>query len=169
MLKRFALVFSLAVCMALSMVTPTFAGDLHGTITWQYNRYIGTRADDGAKIWLWPVNYDKRQISEQDEKYWLMGMEAPKNCFVTTVDGYGKFEIYGIPAGEYVIFVSSRNTYRDINEPVESYYRYFSRWFNNMENFRMWCIGTKNFIFKTIKIVDSHPNVYNYDFGYSYL
>ena len=170
MLRRIVFIFSLISCILCGITTPTLAGDLHGTITWQYNNFIGTRGDSGSKIWLWPVNYDKNSISKDDEASWIMGYSAPNNCFVTKTDGYGKFEIYGIPAGEYVIFISSKNTKRDFRVPVDNMYiQYFSKYFNDMERFKLFNLNLNKFEFTTIKIVDSRPNVYNYDFGNTFI
>ena len=170
MLKRVAFVFSLAVCMVLSMVTPTFAGELHGTITWQYNRIVGTQGDNGAEVWLCPDKINT-SITAREERDWIHGIEniPAKGLFCAKADGYGKYDIYGIPEGYYWIWIKSRNVSgfnpRGYFRPEEVLFQHMVQHEENYKDAKlMMNDGVFHIYIDKVKITQ-YPSSYSYDFG----
>ena len=169
MVRNMLITIAMALCFFTNCEV-IFAGELHGTITWQYNNFVGTRGDTGAKIFLWPTNYDKSTVTPLEEDTWILGVSAPKNknCFLTQADGYGNFDIYDIPAGEYIIFVLSRNTSHPPTQ-LQPYINYFSKYFQDIDKFAKINLSMFKFTFATIKISNERINRFSYDFGYTYM
>lgn len=102
-------------------------GKLKGTITWQYNKFVGTKGDVAAKIYIIPKDFKVDSISVDEEKsYFSFGM-TPKNTnlFYAEADGYGNYEVDGIPPGEYYVFIISQSTRRDLTQPLGEYTKSF--------------------------------------------
>lgn len=91
-------------------------GKVEGTVTWQYNNFVGTKGDVGAHVFLVRKPFDKTTahldatkakelsgalISVSDEENGLFGAE---------VDGFGKYSFDAVPPGEYAVFVFSSKT-----------------------------------------------------------
>lgn len=91
-------------------------GKVEGTITWQYNNFIGTKGDVGAHVFLVRKPFDQTTahldptkgkefsgglITVSDEDHGLFGAEA---------DGFGKYSFDAVPPGEYAVFVFSSKT-----------------------------------------------------------
>ncbi len=89
-------------------------GSLTGVITYQYNKYIGTRPDVGAKILLVQTNH----IPTKND-YLNIGMmrnykERPDlsdpTVYSVEADGMGNYYFDNIPAGEYYMLIESQKT-----------------------------------------------------------
>ena len=81
---------------------------IRGNVVWQYNRYVGTKADVGAKVLL---------LRRFEPKLELMPLldetDRDKGVYVTEVDLLGKYEIGDLPPGSYDLLVLSKNTTRN--------------------------------------------------------
>lgn len=103
--------------------TSAAAGTVEGIITWQYNDFVGTKGDVGAKVMLFPEN---AHISVADFELLQDGIPSTAcfhkyHLFTGTADGYGKATIDDLPAGSYHGIVYSAKTTRNISAPFESY------------------------------------------------
>ncbi|CAI8980232.1 hypothetical protein EMIT07CA2_60246 [Brevibacillus sp. IT-7CA2] len=80
----------------------TQKGALKGTITCQYNDFVGSKPDVNAKILLIRTDFDKNTITDVEEGVFAIGL-VPKNSglFALKANGYGNYEIGNLPAGEY--------------------------------------------------------------------
>lgn len=147
-------------------------GTVKGVITWQYNSYIGTKPDVGAKIFLIPTNFNPKDYKKEDLELYAMVGSTPKNSnlFFGKADGYGNYEIANVTAGKYILIVSSRKTTRDPNEEVyiekelkkllgDAYQRFYDF---NIGNFN-------NYTFKYIEVKKNNTVPFSHDFGYTYI
>jgi hypothetical protein len=102
---------------------PTEYGNIKGTITWQYNRFIGTKPDVGANIFLIPVNFISSKYSMSQLELFSMIGSIPEgsNLHYVKANGYGNYELTNVPIGKYIIVISSKNTTRDFQQPIDSY------------------------------------------------
>jgi len=80
---------------------------VRGNVVWEYNKFVGTRPDVGAKVFLLRRFSDKILVSPL-----LRESDPPKGVYVTTVDLLGKFEFTGLPPGTYDLLIRSKNTTR---------------------------------------------------------
>lgn len=95
-------------------------GTLQGSITWQYNKYIGTKPDIGAKVIAFP-KWRLEWISIEDL---ALSAESPsyakgKGIYSTKVDGFGNYTL-ALPSGEYYILIRSLKTTRNPNEQLNT-------------------------------------------------
>lgn len=96
-------------------------GTLQGSITWQYNKFIGTKPDINAHIIAFPKQY----FSQTRIDYLALSSTSPsyaKNAgfFSTTVNGFGNYTL-PLPSGKYYILIKSHNTTRNSNESIDNY------------------------------------------------
>ncbi|WP_129598421.1 Ig-like domain-containing protein [Anaerophilus nitritogenes] len=86
-------------------------GNIEGTITWQYNNFIGTKPDVGARVALIPTGLNK----DNDTKtFTLLMQQIPQGkhgIYTGQVDGWGNYKIQNVPVGEYYMLVFSQQTY----------------------------------------------------------
>lgn len=75
-------------------------GSIEGNAFWEYNKYVGNRADVGTKIKVYPFDTLRS-----------------KDVYTTEVDMEGKFKIEKIPCGTYILIARSANT----NQSTESH------------------------------------------------
>lgn len=92
-----------------------FTGTVSGTITWQYNNFVGTKGDTGATVYL---------VSNKNNKLKLNRTESSvdfKNDYIsTTADGNGNYKFDNVPVGTYYVVIKSKNTNRlDNNEETK--------------------------------------------------
>lgn len=95
-------------------------GSVEGTVTWKYNRVVGSRADSGASIYLVksPIGETFKKVSADDfASSVVLGFKHSENdlIFSTKADGYGKFFFDGIPAGKYIAILVSHNSRSTVN------------------------------------------------------
>ncbi|WP_244297227.1 hypothetical protein [Brevibacillus antibioticus] len=57
---------------------PTQKGSLKGTITWQYNDFVGTKPDVNARILLISKGYDKNTLTDDEESIFAIGTVPKK-------------------------------------------------------------------------------------------
>ncbi|WP_429845108.1 hypothetical protein [Brevibacillus sp. FIR094] len=149
---------------------PTQKGSLKGTITWQYNDFVGTKPDVNARILLIRTDFDKNTITDVEEGVFAIGL-APKNSglFAVKANGYGNYEIGNLPVGEYHIMVVSEQTTRNIDLPVDEYpitklKPYIQKW----DAFLSLSLMDKKYQVSTITIEEGQTLDFSHDFGNTY-
>ncbi len=146
-------------------------GNIKGAITWQYNDFIGTKPDVGAKIFLIPRSFDKNKISDLDANLYAMVGIVPQNSglFFTKANGYGNYEINGMPIGKYVVVIVSDKTKRNPEEPIDDYTTFVLKpLIKNWDVFVQFNLDLKKFEVKEIEIKTNETTEYSYDFGNTY-
>lgn len=150
---------------------PTQKGALKGTITWQYNDFVGTKPDVNAKIFLIRKDFDINTITDMEEKLFISIEAAPKGSglYTAKANGYGNYEIGNVPVGEYYIIVVSGKTHRDIRQPVDEYFTsIFTPYVRNWEDFTLLSLGTNKYEFSLITIEENQTLDFSHDFGYTF-
>ncbi|MED1782942.1 hypothetical protein P4V43_14055 [Brevibacillus fortis] len=149
---------------------PTQKGSLKGTITWQYNDFVGTKPDVNARILLIRTDFDKNTITDVEEGVFAIGL-APKNSglFAVKANGYGNYEIGNLPIGEYHVLVVSEQTTRNIDLPVDEYpitklKPYIQKW----DAFLSMSLMDKKYQVSTITIEEGQTLDLSHDFGNTY-
>lgn len=147
-------------------------GTVEGDITWQYNRYIGTKPDVGAKIFLIPIDFDPKKFKQHDlEIYSIIG-SPPDNSYLYygKTSGYGSYEISDVRTGKYLLVVSSHDTRRNPNEEVYIEDELKERLGKAYETFYQFNVGYfNNYHWKTIEVKKNGTVNYSHDFGYTYI
>ncbi|MEC7819155.1 MAG: hypothetical protein VX454_10895 [Pseudomonadota bacterium] len=90
-------------------------GSIKGTITWQYNNFVGTRGDTESNVFLFklPLAETFSNIKSYQAKMIGLGVaptEKPGFFYAIKADGFGHYERNDIEAGEYVALIQSENT-----------------------------------------------------------
>ena len=150
-------------------------GQVKGQVTWKYNKYLGTRGDDGAKVMLIPKNADTKKFDNHYAAMFLSGT-YDSGIIVTKCDGYGNFDFGDrIPEGEYICLIVSKNTTaaaRFNNEEswksqiTATYGKYFSS--EDLETLMLF-MGYKSLASGTISVEKGRVNTITKDFGYTYI
>jgi hypothetical protein len=91
---------------------PSAEGTIEGTITWQYNKFVGTRGDKGARVLLLKKPLEETVKKITSVSLLTFGIASDREGFVYSVeaDGYGRFMREGISAGEYFVLIKSGET-----------------------------------------------------------
>lgn len=93
-------------------------GTVEGTVTWQYNKFVGTKGDNGATVILvrLPVEDTIAKLSDSDRDLLGRGLDSGSvyvsadGIYEIKVDGFGKFSKDGILVGRYLTIVTSGST-----------------------------------------------------------
>lgn len=140
-------------------------GSVSGSITWQYNGYVGTKADTGAFVALILKDGSTKLKDNKNEE---------NGIYSAKVDGLGNYTINGVPEGEYIVVIVSKNTTQGtrFNNPTEwenQVYQTFTPYLNdaNIATLKT-MLGYKSFTLKSVTIQANIPAVISHDFGYSY-
>lgn len=83
-------------------------GSLTGVITWQYNKFVGTKADVGADLMLIPAIHTPTE--NDDYTTLIFSSTKDDSIYVTEVDGSGNYYFDNIPAGKYILVIKGKNT-----------------------------------------------------------
>lgn len=89
-------------------------GGVEGTITWQYNDFVGTKGDTGAQVVL--IRQPMTESLSGVEDYHLssigsgLAFSFKDRIYVAEADGYGHYSLSDIPIGEYLAVIVSDNT-----------------------------------------------------------
>ncbi|UKK97563.1 hypothetical protein [Brevibacillus brevis] len=147
---------------------PTQMGSLKGTITWQYNDFVGTKPDVNARILLISKGYDKNTLTDDEESIFAIGTVPKKNVglFAAKANGYGNYEVGNLPAGEYHILVVSAQTTRNINEPIDEYFTSILKpYIRNWDSFVRISLLHLKYELSTITIEEGQTLDFSHDFG----
>ncbi|OEH92957.1 hypothetical protein [Bacillus solimangrovi] len=149
----------------------TGKGSLKGTITWQYNDFVGTKGDVDAKIVLISETFDSSRYSDDDLSLLTFGITVGmEGVYAVNADGYGHYEMSNIPAGNYVLLVLSNKTRRNMKEPIDSYTQQTLRKVLNIGNFNEFgFLNLKKHTVEEIMIKENETTNFSHDFGYTYI
>ncbi|MEH7345546.1 hypothetical protein V7122_16955 [Bacillus sp. JJ1532] len=154
-------------------VVVTDFGNLKGTVTWQYNKFIGTKPDVGANVFLIPTNFDPSKYSKSQLDLFSTIGSIPEgsNMHHVKANGYGNYELNNIPVGEYVLLISSNNTTRDFTQPIdESTEEMLLRLLGNgYEIFMQFNLELQNHDWTTVEIQKNTTQDKSIDFGYTFI
>ena len=83
-------------------------GNVMGMVTWQYNKFIGTKPDTGADVLLIQTNHKPTK----DDNFTLLCFSdlLDETVYSAEVDGSGNYYFDNIPTGDYYILIKSKNT-----------------------------------------------------------
>lgn len=152
-------------------------GKLTGTITWQYNDYVGTKPDVKAKIYLFPKNLNQLNLSDVDfnalSAIGVIPTSLKGKVFYAEANGNGNFQINSIPSGEYRIYIVSQKTHRDLeNEDDTNYIKgVMSQYIpdDKIDDFLLVTNATMNkFYTDTVEIIPNDSIDVSHDFGNTY-
>jgi hypothetical protein len=154
--------------------TPVSTGSIKGNVTWQYNKYIGTKADTGAYVALIPP--DNTSLKGIDHKnFSLLMLNTNDGIYTANVDGFGQYVINNVPVGQYQILVVSKNTTSGVRfENADTWETAVNGLFSSflsdseLENIKV-AIGYKSYNTSTVEIKSGQETTYSYDFGYTYI
>ncbi|MFU1795437.1 stalk domain-containing protein [Paenibacillus azoreducens] len=145
-------------------------GNIKGVLTWQYNKYIGTKPDVNAKIVLIPRDLPKYSRIH-DEVFAITLSSIPNGTngiFSSKADGYGNYNIDNVPAGRYYLLFLSNNTKSDMTiskydqERLDPLFG-VSSWEALEINLKL-----NKYKLKEIEIIKDQTITESYDFGYTY-
>lgn len=143
-------------------------GTLQGSITWQYNTYIGTRPDTGADVIAFQ-KWEAQKISITDLVAILNGKEdgSDYGIYYTQVDGFGRYSL-PLASGKYTILIRSRKTTRDYKEPIsENVEKTMKTYIPDFKSTDL-AMYFYNHLVKDVKITKGETYTISKDWGYTY-
>ena len=148
-------------------------GQVKGQITWQYNKFIGTRGDNGAKVLLIPVNDTVKTFDNHEAAMFLTGT-YDSGIMVTKCDGYGNFDFGDdVPTGKYIVLIVSKNTNSmerllDENSWISYFKDLYGGSFSNedLEKLILF-VGYQKYAFDYITVAENKVINISHDFGYT--
>lgn len=147
-------------------------GTLRGTVTWQYNKYIGTKPDVGAKIFVIPNDFNHNSVNIGVLSSFAIGVDTNgDNLFIGEANGYGEYQISDIPVGKYFVLISSRKTTRNPYEPIHPYLEQKLTYLlgsNSYKDFADFNLKFPSHEYKIIEIEKDKTKDFSNDFGYTY-
>lgn len=163
--------FSVFLARVMQVGKITEFGNLKGTVTWQYNHYIGTKPDVNAKVFLIPTNFNYTKYFKPDlGVYSSIGViPEQSNLYFAKVNGYGQYEITNIPVGTYIAVISSKNTTRNPNDEL-----YIKSTLEDLlgteayKDFELFNLKLNKYDWKTVEIKSNQTLDFSTDFGYTY-
>ncbi|MDX1806603.1 MAG: S-layer homology domain-containing protein [Paenisporosarcina sp.] len=93
-------------------------GTVKGSVTWQYNDFIGTKPDVGAKVFLIPNGFKHTNFTDLNLFTMIGSIPKLSNLHYAKVDGFGYYELNDVPAGDYTIIITSKNTTRNPDSDI---------------------------------------------------
>lgn len=158
-------------------------GKLRMTVTWQYNKFVGTKPDTDAVVMLVPSDFSgtfkpakpqfaRIRLEEEQARLKAVGVH------LGVIGGDGKTLISAIPPGDYQLIIISKNTTEDpkLAEPMgQRLLRLCGEVplaFDRRNQVYTSEIGKGVFekmLISTITIVGGEESEYSHDFGNTYL
>ncbi len=149
-------------------------GSVEGNITWQYNKYVGTKADTGAYVALIPIEGNTKE-KDNNSFAMLRDTNGENGIYSAKVDGMGEYFIDDVPVGKYLVLIVSRNTTEgDRFDDEEAWLQWTSDIFSplisdtDLKTLQL-MIGYKSWHFYTIEIKEGKIKRISHDFGYTYI
>lgn len=164
--KKDTVVSSPAISVA--KVTVAKLGDIKGVVTWQYNTYVGTKPDTGAKIALIPVNEDN---TKDNSLFSLLIQQIPQGengIYTGKADGYGSYEIDNVPAGQYYMLMVSSNTTSDMTIDAGSQQILSSLFSAKDWTTMQLCLKLNKFLLQSVEVKQNATIIESNDFGNTY-
>lgn len=114
---------------------PVQYGNIHGNISYYYNKYYGNRADTGAYIILIPKNGAAKNISNISKYDYNNSNLKNASVYITKADGNGNYKISHVATGEYRVLLISNKTNSGVwfdaseSNTLDSYYNNIANYF----------------------------------------
>lgn len=150
-------------------------GRVSGQLTYQYNKFVGTRGDNGATVMLIPRN-DNVKNYDNHRAAMLLPDTYESGIIVVECDGYGNFDFgNSVPVGEYILVAISNETTSGERFEDEVFWKFlidsgFGNLFSDEDRESLYLfIGYSDW---TIEILTIEPNDdirFTHDFGYTYI
>ena len=146
-------------------------GSMTGTITYQYNKYIGTRADVGAGVLLIQTNHIPTDMDNLNIGHMSVLLDDP-TLYYTEVDGMGNYYLDNVPAGEYFLLIKSEETNQSpeiskIHGEMAENYLKGKISSKALDTLKGW-MEVKSFVIEKIEIKANQTYRYSKDWGYTY-
>ena len=150
-------------------------GQVKGTITWKYNKVLGTRGDDGAKVMLIPIGKNTKDFDNNLAAMLISG-EYDSGIIVAECDGYGNYDFgNNVLEGEYICLIVSENTTEESRFKNEGSWKslieiYFGDYFSteDLETLMVF-IGYNSYSYKVVDVEKGRTKTVSHDFGYTYI
>lgn len=146
-------------------------GTVKGTVTWQYNKFIGTKPDVDAKVFLIPTDFNYKSNKKSLDLFVLGIADGENGLFVGKVNGYGGYEIPDVPVGEYLAIIVSKKTTRNFEEDLSTYTVNTIKNLIGVEaytNFELFNLDLYKHTLSEIEIKKDKTLDLSHDFGYTY-
>ncbi len=148
-------------------------GQVKGQITWQYNKVLGTRGDNGAKILIIPINDNVKTFDNHEAAMFLTGT-YDSGIMVTKCDGYGNFDFgSNVPVGKYIALIVSENTnsterYYDENGWLEEFSMMYENSFSSKDFEKLVSfVGYQKYAYSYFTVEPDDTITITHDFGYT--
>lgn len=145
-------------------------GNVTGMVTWQYNKFIGTKPDTGAKVLLMQTNHVP--TSKDGSNFLLFSSFNDDLMYSTEVDGSGNYYFDNIPVGEYYLLILGDNTNESPqiqNLNISSAKNYLTNKISDEAMKRLETnIKLHSFEIKKITVSANQTYRYSVDWGYTY-
>lgn len=143
-------------------------GNMKGVITWQYNKFIGTKPDTGANVCLISKNKNKNSNNKTFTITLTQHPNGENGIYTAKADGYGNYEIGSVPIGQYYLLIESNNTNSDMT--IDSYtYSVLQNMFLGEEwKILQNTLKMNKYRFKEVEIKANKTIIESHDFGYTY-
>ena len=144
-------------------------GAVSGLITWQYNDFIGTRGDNGAKVMLIPDNDNVKNYDNYSACLFISG-RYESGVLVSICDGYGNFNFGNeVPAGNYKVLVVSNNARGSGRFTDEQMKEYFGKYFSDKDlDMLKLAISSYKVVYDTLEVKSNYEHTLSHDFGNTY-
>lgn len=143
---------------------------LSGTVTYQYNQFIGTRGDVGALIYAFPTGFMSGMVS-QDEMFDMIenpNMTLERRIYFTKVDGYGHYRLK-LPPDKYVILIRSNNAMQILGHKVDKItIDRLSDFITDISLSNPYALNAVKYKILDIDLNRNKSENYSVDFGYSF-
>lgn len=151
-------------------------GKIQGVITWQYNNFVGTKGDVGAKIILVsdPVDERLKKLGGPEAGLLSLGYAPPKSeqygIYSADADGFGNFSIDGVPVGRYQIFVFSSKTTPGPDDYMTNICKAeYAKYFANMHDYKDLAFKVHKVYCTSADVMEDRATTISHDFGNTYI
>jgi len=189
-MMRVWILFIVLVCGAVYVsAAASDTGGVRGVVTWKYSKFIRERGHDGlsqgglnlnalrdkeyakprgdvgAKVELIPVTFNKNSITDVRERLWYSSNLPPEgtNIFFTAADNAGYYEINGVPAGEYMLFIVSAKARAYYAYPEKDVLQYIRNW----DYFNAFVLDGNEYSLRRVTIQKGQNLTVNREFEYT--
>jgi tetratricopeptide (TPR) repeat protein len=153
-----------------SVSRDTRPGKVRVTVTWEYNKYVGNRADTNAVVILIPKGFNGRVPSTGlDPVVAHITLDGTKKeleqqgVYAGLVGGNGTAVLAGVPGGDYTLIIMSKNTneWPEISTLME---QRLAKYLDKGDSARLHKVHITD-----ITVVSGEETEYSHDFGNTYL
>ncbi len=150
-------------------------GRVYGQLTYQYNKFVGTRGDNGATVMLIPYNNEVKNYDNHKAAMLLSGT-YDSGIIVKECDGYGNFDFgNSVPVGKYILVAISDNTTSAQRFDDEEFWKFlidgsFGNLFSDDDRETLYTfVGFSDWTFEILTIEEGDSINFTHDYGYTYI